>query len=83
MDGWTPVTQAMPPRDPVHGDYGAWRNSVLVVATDGKVVRIAHVQYWDEDDTYQEPVVWKIEGRDGYTFDSVTHWRSLPPLPSA
>jgi len=61
-------------------DFHAFRHSVPVLATDGVLILVAYVHVWADNDYAPS---WKIAGRDGYTFDGVTHWRPLPSLPIA
>lgn len=79
---WTPWTLATAPesRPPMGDDFHAFRHSVPVLATDGVIMLVAYLQVWTDDDYAPS---WKIAGRDGYTFEGVTHWMLLPALPNA
>ena len=92
---WTPVTTALPECEPDSGLL-RWRDSVVVLATDGVMQRVAHVRYRNADaDGKQEPPTWVLvgcaepasvpqvmAGRDGRIFENVTHWCPLPETPA-
>lgn len=77
--GWTRTADAMPPWDEGESWDGIWRETLPVLATDGKCIEVAYYrQNVDPDDC--EEGRWQIDGPDGYSFEP-THWRPLPPLP--
>lgn len=75
-NGWTAVSDSLPGL--VQDSFT--RESVPVLATDGRNVHVAYLRArYDDDDT---ETAWIIQGRDAYTFNGVTHWRALPKLPN-
>lgn len=76
LEGWTSVSDSLPGL--VQDSFT--RESVPVLATDGRNVHVAYLRArYDDDDT---TTTWIIQGRDAYTFQGVTHWRALPKLPN-
>jgi len=67
-------------QDPPDGkDCYSHVKSILVMATDGKRVRVAVKRRWADS---EYPSDWQISGSDGYGFYGVTHWMPLPSLPN-
>lgn len=77
MNAWIPVDIETPPADP-EDDFGDFFHSVRVLITNGRSVHVGYLQTWKDADF---PAQWKLDGRDAYDFDGVTHWQELPPLP--
>lgn len=78
---WISVNERLPKQSPDE-DYGTFRNSVSVLATDGKVIFTAYVQWSDNlYEMKEDTIQWKELGRDSYDFNNVTHWMPLPELP--
>ncbi len=69
---WTKATT--PPE--LYSD--SWRsNSEQILMTDGIHTYTGYCWKYPDEET----INWTISGRDGYSFNEITHWMPLPELP--
>ena len=65
-----------PPRQECYGEF--WHSETVIV-TDGKDIYMGYWESWDDPEYYGG---WKLQGRDGYTIEGVTHWMYQPSFPN-
>lgn len=73
---WLDAELHKPPRKECYGEF--WASEPVLIVVNGKEVKLGYYQSWDEEPQWN---CWKLVGRDHYTIDGVTHFRTLPPLP--
>lgn len=47
-----------------------------VLIYDGKTIRIGYLYKYSDDS-----IEWKLQGRDAYNIEGITHWADLPIVP--
>ena len=74
---WLDAELHKPPRKECYGEF--WTSEPVLIVVNGKEIQLGYYQSWDDDPQWN---CWKLAGRDNLTIDVVTHFRTLPPLPS-
>lgn len=71
---WHPWPEHAPPPDVWYPSH-----SCDVLISDGKKVYIGYLVKSDEPELWRD--AWRLQGRDSYAIDGITHWAELPNLP--